>query len=173
MIKLGIVVLLHCIGLLIPRYAMAQSEPKLFTTPELRAELELRRLGYISPEPVVTVSESLIGLEEEAEEIVYSLEGIIIRGAGESIVWLNGRGLRESELPARVELVSIGTKGQLRVSASEEKEFQLLPGQVLNLTTETLYESYQWQDILLQRQQLEQAASRAAGELVESVVVDK
>lgn len=171
--KLSVTVLLYGVSAFFSLQVAAQNEPRLFTTPELRAELERRRLGYISPEPAVTVSEPIAGTEEEQEEVIYSLEGILMKNNSDSIVWLNGRGIPESELPSAIELTSIGTKGQLIVRTSDSKEFQLLPGQVLNLTTETLYESYQWQEVLRQRRQLELASAQSAGELVEPVVVDQ
>lgn len=156
----------------------AQNAPRLFTTPELRAELERRRLGFVAPErpSAQTETEILQGLagdESKPEEIIYSLEGVMLRDNGASIVWLNGQALGESDLPDNIELLGSDTKGRLKIMSPENEEFQIFPGQVLNLSSGTLYESYQWQEILSQRLSLEIEAVESAAELVESIIIEE
>lgn len=146
--------------------AMAQPEPKLFLTAELRAELERRRLGFAPPAPESVIIETITNLlqQDETEDTVYSLEGIMLRDDDASIIWLNGIATEESGLPMNVQLVRSPTKAKLRVFSDSNVEFELMPGQVFNVSTSTLYESYQWQDILERRRLQELAAAAAESE---------
>lgn len=154
--------------------AVAQPAPRLFTTPDLRAELERRRLGYVSPEPLSTVivdSISDLLAADEPEETIYSLEGLLSRDNGRSIIWLNGVAVPESELPDNIQIAKPLSKGQLKIVSASNQEYQLMPGQVLNFSTGTLYESYQWQEILARRRLQEVAAAAvSAGETIEAEI---
>lgn len=164
---------LVCFSLCFSVSALAQIEPRLFTTPELRVELERRRFGYVSPEPLSATIESFSELLEvdQPEEIVYSLEGVLLRDDGQSIVWLNGMAVTESQLPENIQIARPYSRGQLKIVSASKQEYQLMPGQVLNLSTGTLYESYQWQEILTRRRLQELAAAVSVGELVEAEVI--
>jgi hypothetical protein len=74
-------------------------------------------------------------------------------------VWLNGAAIEESNLPANVQLVRSLKKPKLRVFSARNEEFELMPGQVINVSTSTLYESYQWQEVLEQKRRQALAAA--------------
>lgn len=173
--KLITSVILACFSLCFSVFATAQTGPRLFTTPELRTELERRRYGYVSPEPESAAIELFSELlaADESEEIVYSLEGVLLQDDGQSIVWLNGKAVAESQLPGNIQVARPYSKGQLKIVSASKQEYQLMPGQVLNLSTGTLYESYQWQEILTQRRLQELAAAVSAGDSVEAQVIEE
>jgi hypothetical protein len=98
---------------------------------------------------------------------------MLLRGKDQSIVWLNGMAVDESQLPANIQIVRPHSKGQLSIVSASDQEYQLMPGQVLNLSTGTLYETYQWQEILTQRRLQELAAAAArAGKSVKAEVIE-
>lgn len=141
----------------------AQLPVKIFSTPDLRAELERRRLGLVPVEPEPSILDVIADTLNDAEEaeLVYSLEGTMQRSDGTSIVWLNGVATDESSLPAHIQLVKPVEQGRLRITSPTNQEFEIMPGQVLNLTTGTIYESYQWKEIEAQRRLQELAAAAA------------
>jgi hypothetical protein len=141
--------------------AKAQLGPRLFLTAELRAELERRRLGFVPAKPESAIIGTITDLlrQEKIEDTVYSLEGIMLRDDHTAIVWLNGAAIEESNLPANVQLVRSLKKPKLRVFSARNEEFELMPGQVINVSTSTLYESYQWQEVLEQKRRQALAAA--------------
>jgi hypothetical protein len=154
--------LLTC-AFLISVQAKAQLGPRLFLTAELRAELERRRLGFVPAKTESAIIGTITDLmrQEKIEDTVYSLEGIVFRDDHTAIVWLNGSAIEESNLPANVQLVRTLKKAKLRVFSDRNEEFELMPGQVFNVSTSTLYESYQWQEVLEQKRR--QALAAAVG----------
>lgn len=140
---------------MLPTQLSAQSLQRMFSTPAARAELDRRRLqlesGVVIEE---TVEESLIEIplftdDDEAVEIVYALGGSMRRADGSYTVWINDVAYDQSSLPANMELLSPFSQGKLRIRNSDTgANFDVKPGQVLNLTTGQLYESYQYQAAL-------------------------
>lgn len=136
---------------LLPEQASAQSLVRLFSTPAERAELERRRLRASRPDLLpdlpqapVQVIELPITLDEEPEEIVYSLGGTVLRGDGSYTVWINNVALQRDSLPDNIELLSPFSQGQVRIrNPTTGASYDVKPGQVLNLTTGQLLESYQ------------------------------
>lgn len=167
--------LLIC-AFLISSQAKAQLTPRLFLTAELRAELERRRLGFVPAEPESAIIETITGLlrQEKIEDTIYSLEGIMLRDDDTAIIWLNGAAIEESNLPANVQLVRPLKKGKLRVFSDRNEEFELMPGQVFNLSTLQLYESYQWQEVLEQKRLQDLAAAAVgSGSSIQSVSIEE
>jgi len=128
----------------------AQSLGRLFSTPAERAELERRRLRTTRPELVpdepqfpVPVVELPISFEEEPD-IIYALGGTVLHGNGSYTVWINNLAVHQQDLPDNIELLSPFSQGQIRIRNQQSGEsFDVKPGQVLNLTTGELLESYQ------------------------------
>jgi hypothetical protein len=127
----------------------------LFLTPQVRLELERRRLGIVDPTPkpeqsVIEAITDFVRQEPEAD-VIYALGGSIIKGDGSATVWLNGSAVAEQDLPVGVQIQQPVAMGKLSITA-KDKEFVIKPGQVLNATTGIVYEAYQWQQQLeLQR----------------------
>jgi hypothetical protein len=145
-------------GSLIPQQVNAQSIFRLFSTPAERAALErerqrLLRPGTVEPAPAAPVVEMPAPVQstEEREEVIYRLGGTVVRNDGRYTVWLNGTPVDQEDLPAHMELLSPYAQGTLLISNPENgARYELKPGQVLNLTTGTLFESYEFQEPLLQ-----------------------
>jgi hypothetical protein len=134
-----------------PISAESQSVFRLFTTPAERAELERRRQelfrpGQVSilPEPAEDPLFNLPVVEEdEPEDIIYRLGGTMLRSDGSYTVWINGLPINQENLPENFELLEPFTQGRLRIiSPDNGRSFEVKPGQVLNLTTGELFESY-------------------------------
>ena len=139
---------------MLPTQLSAQSLQRMFSTPAARAELDRRRLqlesGVVIEE---TVEESLIEIplftDDEEVEIIYALGGSMRKADGSYTVWINDVAYDQSSLPANMELLSPFSQGKLRIRNSDTgANFDVKPGQVLNLTTGQLYESYQYQAAL-------------------------
>lgn len=154
---LGLVLLLTT-GLLIPQQVNAQSIFRLFSTPVERAALERERQRLLRPGPVVAVPAAPVvempapvESAEDREEVIYRLGGTVVRNNGLYTVWLNGTPVDQEDLPPHIELLSPYSQGRLQISNPEDgTRYELKPGQVLNLTTGTLFESYEFQEPLLQ-----------------------
>lgn len=137
-----------------PAQLNAQSVQRLFSSPALRAELDRLRFqkeSGIVVEPSVT-SEPFIEMPaftEEAVEVVYALGGSMHKADGSYTVWINNVAYDQASLPSHMELLSPFSQGQLRIrDTGNGASFDIKPGQVLNLTTGQLYESYQYQAVL-------------------------
>jgi hypothetical protein len=103
----------------------------------------------VTPEPLVERQvelDSLLAEDEEQEEIIIQFGGAMFSASTGNRVWLNGRLLDEGELPDRFSLQRAGNgAGILRIQASgRQGRFELKAGQVLNLTTGVLFESYEY-----------------------------
>jgi len=133
--------------------AQSQSVVRLFSTPAERAQLERQRIALYRPDlqPTVVEEEPELSVElpplVEAEEpdIIYSLGGSVQRSDGLYTVWLNGNAVDQESLPGNMELLQPFQQGRLRIRHPDSGAvFELKPGQVLNLTTGELFESYEY-----------------------------
>ena len=137
-----------------PTQLHAQSVQRLFSSPALRAELDRLRFqvasGITVEQPVTEQPFTEIPLFTEAElEVVYALGGSMRKADGSYTVWINNVAYDQTSLPSHMELLSPFSQGQLRIRDSGNgASFDIKPGQVLNLTTGQLYESYQYQAVL-------------------------
>lgn len=131
----------------------AQSIIRLFSTPAERAELERQRLRASRPDLIeevpdlpLQIIELPISLEdEEVVEIVYHLGGTMTLQDGRHTVWINDVAIYEDDLPDNIELLEPYSQGRLRISNEESgQSYTVKPGQVLNLTTGELVESYEY-----------------------------
>jgi len=138
----------------VPTQLSAQSLQRIFSTPAMRAELDRLRFqiatGVVIEDPM---EESFIDIpvftEDDEEEIVYALGGSMRKADGSYTVWVNDIAYDLSSLPGNMELLSPFNRGQLRIRDSDSAaNYDVKPGQVLNLTTGQLYESYQYQAVL-------------------------
>ena len=144
-----------------PVQLSAQSLQRIFSTPAMRAELDRIRFqvasGIVIEEPV---EESFIDIPvftDDEEELIYALGGSMRKADGSYTVWVNDVAYDQSNLPENMELLSPFSQGKLRIRDSgSATNYVVMPGQVLNLTTGQLYESYQYQAVL------EAAAAEAA-----------
>ncbi len=149
--------------MLVPVQLSAQSLQRIFSTPALRAELDRIRFqiasGVVIEEEVVDEG-PLIDVpffSDEEEELVYALGGSMRKADGSYTVWLNNVAYDQGSLPNNMELLSPFSQGKVRIrDTGTGADFDVKPGQVLNLTTGQLYESYQYQAVL------EAAAAEAA-----------
>lgn len=145
-----------------PAQVSAQSLQRLFSTPAIRAELDRLRLQRASgvvieapeEEPIVEIP---VFTDAEEQETIYALGGSMRKADGSYTVWINDVAYDQGNLPGNMKLLSPFSQGKLRIRDSSSGEnFDVKPGQVLNLTTGRLYESYQYQAVL------EAAAAEAA-----------
>ncbi len=127
--------------------AAGQSLQRLFSTPAMRAELDRRRLRVSQGQPMVETIAAPVAIPVaplQEEEIVYQLSGIVSRSDGYYTVWVNNRPYPHDQLPDNMELLAQRGEERLRIRNPETGEaFIVLPGQVLNLTTGEILESYQ------------------------------
>ena len=151
-INVGIVLLLAVAGMQFKNVA-AQSIGRLFSTPAERAELERQRLRMVRPElvPQISEPESIIELpiilEPEMPDVIYRLGGTMQRSDGMYTVWINGVPIEQENLPDNMELLQPFEQGRLRISHLENgANYEIKPGQVLNLTTGELFESYDFEE---------------------------
>ena len=152
-----------------------QTGVRLFLTPEVRLELERRRLG-ISEAPastpsIVEVITDFVTQDSEPEpDLIYALGGSMLKSDGSSTVWLNGLAVEEASLPVGVRIEKPASMGKLIVSTNNQ-DYVIKPGQVLNATTGVIYESYQWQQQLeMQRiEKLMAEGSEQVEDLVDSI----
>ncbi|MFT4815749.1 MAG: hypothetical protein ACI80L_001876 [Pseudohongiellaceae bacterium] len=145
-----------------PVQLSAQSLQRIFSTPAMRAELDRLRFQVATGGVIEeSAEESLIDIpifsDDEEQELVYALGGSIRKDDGSYTVWVNDVAYDQSNLPGNMELLSPFSQGQLRIrDTGSAANYNVKPGQVLNLTTGQLYESYQYQAVL------EAAAAEAA-----------
>lgn len=137
----------------VPVQLSAQSLQRIFSTPELRAELDRLRFqiesGVVLEEPVAEPFIDIPVFIDDEEEVVYALGGSMRKADGSYTVWVNDVAYDQSNLPGNMELLSPFSQGQLRIRDSRSAaNYDVKPGQVLNLTTGQLYESYQYQAVL-------------------------
>lgn len=138
-----------------PARLSAQSVQRLFSTPEIRAELDRLRFqiatGVVVEEPVMEepVVEPPFSADDDAEDVVYILGGTMRRADGSYTVWLNNIAYDQTNLPPDMELLAPYDRGQLVIrDADSGTSYNVKPGQVLNLSTGQLFESYQYQAVL-------------------------
>lgn len=149
-LQIGIVSL----AVLATSYVQAQSVGRLFSTPAERAELERQRLALYRPDLVRTPTqrqEPVIELpvfeEPELPDVIYRLGGTMLRSDGLYTVWLNGAPINQEDLPDNMELLQPFAQGRLRIRHPESgQNFEVKPGQVLNLTQGELFESYEFEE---------------------------
>lgn len=148
----------------------AQSLQRLFTTQAQRVELDRRRALIAPPEQLVETAQPeperqaiAILVELLADDVVYALQGIVQRSNGDYTVWLNNEAIDRDKLPENMELTFFNSQRRLRIHKPGTTEsFEMMPGQVLNLTQGLLLESYQ---AAAELSLAEQAESRAIEEL--------
>lgn len=168
---------------IVPAQLSAQSLQRIFSTPAIRAELDRLRFqvatGVIIEEPE---EESFIDIPiftDDEEEIVYALGGSMRKADGSYTIWVNDVAYDQSNLPGNMELLSPFSQGQLRIrDTGSAANYDVKPGQVLNLTTGQLYESYQYQAVLeaaaaeAARLAIEEAANSSQGIGTGSAILD-
>ncbi|GJM11933.1 MAG: hypothetical protein DHS20C12_03360 [Pseudohongiella sp.] len=169
---------------LIPTQLSAQSLQRMFSTPAVRAELDRLRFQIATGVPVAeTETEPVIEVPtftSEEQDVIYALGGSMRKADGSYTVWVNNVAYDQSSLPENMELLSPFNQGKVRIRDSGAgTNFDLKPGQVLNLTTGQLYESYQYQAVLdaaaaeAARVAAEAAAAAGAGGIgTGSVILD-
>lgn len=163
--------------------ASAQSVQRLFSTPDVRTELDRIRFRVASGLGIdeAPVEEPLIEIptftDDEDEEVVYAMGGTMRKADGSYTVWLNDVAYDEANLPSHMQLLSPYNQGQLQIRDSTSgASYNLKPGQVLNFTTGQLFESYEYQAVLAAaaaeaaRVAAEEAAREAQG--TGSVILD-
>lgn len=141
-------------GTVVPAQLSAQSLQRIFSTPATRAELDRRRLRLESGVAIEeAVEEPLIEIplfaDDEEVEVIYALGGSMRKADGSYTVWINDVAYDQNNLPGNMELLTPFSQGRLRIRNPDSgANFDVKPGQVLNLTTGQLYESYQYQAVL-------------------------
>jgi len=143
---------------------------RLFTTPELRAELDRSRLQELQPglEPVAPIANqpfvvAIAPSEGPAPDAIYAIGGSMRRSDGAYTIWINDVATNASELPANMELIEPFDQGRIQIRNPETgASFIVKPGQVLNLTQGELLESYEYRSRLAAEAQIRAAASAAA-----------
>ncbi len=167
--RLGVVILL----LLTAPLVQAQTVVRLFSTPAERAELERQRLALYRPDLVQVApqqEEPLIELpvsaEPELPDVIYRLDGSMLRSDGLYTIWLNGEPINQEDLPDNMELMQPFAQGRLRIrNPATGINFELKPGQVLNLTQGELFESYEYRGY----ERIIEAVDSVTDSLVEAV----
>ncbi|MCG8412728.1 MAG: hypothetical protein MI746_00780 [Pseudomonadales bacterium] len=132
--------------------SQAQTVVRLFSTPAERAELERQRLALYRPDLVQVApqqAEPLIELpalaEPELPDVIYRMGGTMLRSDGLYTIWLNGEPINQEDLPDNMELMQPFAQGRLRIrNPATGTNYELKPGQVLNLTRGELFESYEY-----------------------------
>ena len=162
MYKTSLIILLFLAST--PIELSAQSVQRLFSTPEQRAVLDRRRILAAQPgaveeefiEPEIEPVTPVIVVEEPAD-IIISLGGAVRSSEGYYTVWINGEPIEQNDLPENMELIVPFSRGQLRIRNTEsDLIYDIKPGQILNLTTGQLYESY---EVVLSEERIEGVAS--------------
>lgn len=130
---------------------MAQERPfgTLFTTPDERDYLDYLRQDFVnkSQSASFNIEEDVIpeipvveDPEPEPEEVTeYRFGGIMTRINGNRMLWLNGKQVREMELPANMSLVDDAGMTVLSIRANGTS-YRLKPGQSINLTSSAINE---------------------------------
>lgn len=130
---------------------LAQIEGALFTSPELRIYLDALREQYLARSrnrgfDVRDVAIPVLPQEQTAAapraDRIYHLGGIMSLRDGSHSIWLDGRSLREDELPQSARLVRDGGTLALRFETPRGVAV-LRPGQTLNFDRGLVQESYQ------------------------------
>jgi hypothetical protein len=148
------VILLLFVAVSQPATLKAQSVQRLFSTPAKRAELDRLRFqlsqpGVIDKTPVRSESAVEAPAFTEEADVVYSLGGTMQKSDGSYTVWINDTAYDQTSLPDNMELLAPFSKGQLRIhDRSSGAMYDVKPGQVLNLSTGELFESYQYRNVL-------------------------
>jgi len=170
------------LGATAPAQLMGQSVDRLFSTPAERAELDRLRFRIASGAPIEepVLNEPVIEMpvfDDEEEDVIYAVSGTMRKADGSYTVWINDVVYDHSNLPQNVELLTPFSQGILRIQDGRSSaSYHVKPGQVLNLSTGQLYESYQYQEILAAA--AEEAARLAAdsaadaGQGTGSVILD-
>ena len=167
----------------VPVQLSAQSLQRIFSTPAMRAELDRLRIqvasGVIIEEPMEDSFIDIPAFTDDEEEVVYALGGSMRKADGSYTVWVNDVAYNQSNLPNNMELLSPFSQGRLRIHDSESAvNYDVKPGQVLNLTTGQLYESYQYQAVLeaavveAARLAIEEAVASSQGTGADSAILD-
>ena len=138
----------------VPAQLYGQSVQRLFSTPAARAELDRRRFqiasGIVIEQPTANerFPEVPVVTDEEVD-VIYAIGGTLRRADGSYTVWINNTAYDQESLPAHMEMLSPYSQGQLLIrDTTSGASFRVKPGQVLNLSTGDLYESYQYQQIV-------------------------
>lgn len=137
--------------LALPSATRAQIDGTLFTSPELRTYLDAVREQYLARSrnrgfdvrdlAIPTLPQEQAANAPRADRI-YRLGGIMSLRDGSHSIWLDGRSLREDELPQSARLVR--EDGTLALRFETPRGVALLrPGQTLNFDQGLIQESYQ------------------------------
>ena len=164
----------------------AQSVQRLFSSPTLREQLDrIRQRGDLTAndEEILSVDvpvfEDIFREEAPPPDIIYTLAGAVKQRDGQYTVWINGQPIHQDDLPDNMELLSPFDQGKLRISNPLTGEvFQVKPGQVLNLSTGTVLESYQVRpevlvDLVPMTDVEDVAAGAATSQGTDNVIIDE
>ncbi|MEX0964844.1 MAG: hypothetical protein WDZ52_12465 [Pseudohongiellaceae bacterium] len=159
-VTIGTILILSAV---VPPPLHGQSLSRLFLTPAERADLDRRRFqaasGIATEEPVDDEPFIEIPLfTEDEEDVVYAIGGTMRKTDGSYTVWINNIAYDQTSLPRNMELLSPFSRGQLRIRDTRSNaSFDVKPGQVLNLSTGQLFESYQYQAALAEQEAVEES----------------
>ncbi len=168
-ITVSIVMVMWLFPVITPAADAQSGLRRLFTTPELRAELDRRRLRDLQPglESVAPIANqpfvaAIAPGEGPASDAIYAIGGTLRRSDGSYTIWINEVATNAADLPANMELVQPFDQGQIQIRNPETgTSFIVKPGQVLNLTQGELLESYEYRSRLATAAQMRAAASGA------------
>lgn len=160
--------------------AQGQSLQRLFSTPAMRAELDRRRTRLNQGQPAVEEVVETLPLPVEPvleEEVFYQLDGVVSRSDGYYTVWVNNQPYPHTQLPDNMELLAPFARGRLRIRNPETgADYEIVPGQILNLTTGEIQESYLRSAEVVESTETEatnNSASDPAGETDTSTTADQ
>ena len=138
-------------NLLLESSVEAQSILRLFSTPAERAELERQRQRMFRPGLVETIAEPLaeipdiVQFEPPPEDVIYRLGGTMLRTDGVYTVWLNDEAVNQEDLPDNIQLLQPFEQGRLLITNPDNGlRYEVKPGQVINLTSGAIFESYEY-----------------------------
>ncbi len=139
--------------MLISTGVQAQSIFRLFSTPAERAELERERQRLFRPgqaeaiaEPLIEIPQ-IIELEPPPEDVIYHLGGTMLRNDGVYTVWLNDEPVNQEDLPNNIQLLQPFAQGRLLITNPDNGlRYELKPGQIINLTSGAIFESYDYSE---------------------------
>lgn len=134
--------------------AVAQLTGTIFTSPEQREYLDYLRQEFLASSKergfdideadIPDIPDAVPGVEEAAGPEFYTLDGIVSLRDGTQRIWLNGKALREAELPSEARLARDNGMLVLRFSTATGS-YLLRPGQTLELTAGSVIENYRRQ----------------------------
>jgi hypothetical protein len=149
-------------GVLCPSSLLAEQLGRLFFTHHDRVYLEQLRLA--SSETLASKSEKPLAGQQEKEppenkavtSTLVTLSGMMTRGNGESVIWLNGASCNGARLPKNVRLRQPASAGEIDYRVPETgKSYQLRPGQTLDVASGQVDEAYKRLSVMAAAKEVE------------------